>query len=83
VVENTTHIEAHDTMAGSAIDIRYRMADRRTDCVNTMARIAGYTWPHHQGASVIGIGPQEADSRVAEAAFGIGIRVGGRGRLAP
>jgi hypothetical protein len=83
VVEYTTHIEAHDTMAGSAIDIRYRMADRRTDCVNTMARIAGYTWPHHQGTGVIGIGAEKTCSAMTVAAFGVGIRMRGRGRLAP
>lgn len=79
MAEYAAHIKAHDTMAGAAIDGRYGMAVRRSYRRNAMAGIAAEIRDH--GGGVVRIGTQEADSRVAIATLGAGIRVRGAGRL--
>ena len=83
MVENTAHTEAHDAVAGIAIDNGYRMASRLPRRRNAMTGITGYTQPDHVGAGVIGVGTQETGGRMTVATFGGGVRVGGRGRLTP
>ena len=67
-------------MAGNAIDNRYRMAVRGSDCANAMAGIAAGVGDHAGG--VVGISTQETNRRMAVDAFGGGIRVRRRGCLA-
>ena len=80
MVEYAAHIEAHDTVAGNTIDIRQWVAERLADRGNAMAGITTEIRDH--GGGVVGIGTKETVSRMAVAAFNVGIRVRGRGRLA-
>jgi len=79
VVEHTTETECRDAMADIAIDVRYGMADRWTGRGNTMAGIAPVT--HNFRAAVVGERSLKTDSRMAEAAVSVCVRVRGGGRL--
>lgn len=74
VVENTTrHLETDDTVARVAIHVRYRMADRLTQCrtraISNMTGITCYTRTRHVRAGMIGIGIQETGRSMAVTAF--------------
>ena len=80
VVEYAAHIEAHDTVACATVYRWYWMAVRWPDRRNTVTGVATEVCDH--GGGVVGIGAEETVSRMAVAAFNVGIRVRGRGRLA-
>lgn len=68
VAENTTHAEAHDAVARSAIDVHQRMPRRFTRCRSgAMAGVA--TMTDHFGTGVVRVGTQEAQGRMAVATF--------------
>ena len=78
VVENTAgHFETHDAMACFAIDVCYRMADRRITCLvrcgNAMTGIAPEV--RDNGGGVVGVGIQKTGCGMTGTAFRVGVRV--------
>ena len=66
-------------MAGIAVDVRYWMTNRLTQCrtgtISGMAGITGYTGTHNVRTGVVGVGIQETGRGMTVTAFGVGNRV--------
>lgn len=79
MIEDAIKTEGGDAMTLCAIDECSGMAAGLPDRGNPMAGIASVT--HNLRAVVVGEGALKAFSRMAETAFGVGVRVGWGGRL--
>jgi len=73
VVEYTAHTEAHDTMAGSAVDRWDGMSDRWSNRRDAMAGIA--TEVGDNGGGMVGEGAQKTGRRMTANAIGTGNRM--------